>query len=62
MGELQYIGDSKLCKECRYCCRIKTYYVHCDYIGFTGHSRIFENGKKRLPKDYCDCFEERESK
>ena len=68
MGELQKC-DYKLCNKCVY--RMKfgftntttkvTQNVACNYMGMTGYSRAFENGKRRLPPGYCNKFEEGEA-
>lgn len=32
----------------------------CNYLGVTGHSRIFENGQKVVPTGYCDKYKQGE--
>lgn len=47
---------SKNCKECAYHGYSSSMIV-CNYILIEGHSRIFENKKRRdIPKGYCDKF------
>ena len=44
------------CIKCSYHC-ISQGYVACNYSLIEGHSRIFENGKRRnIPDGYCDKF------
>lgn len=46
----------ELCDKCKYMQGVKE--NGCNYMTITGHSRIFENGKKTVPSGYCDKFEE----
>ena len=29
----------------------------CSYIDFTGHSRVYTDGVRTVPKGYCDKYE-----
>ena len=61
MNKLIYIGgdaNKTPCKTCKWSAKPNDcpYY---DYLSRVGHSRtIGENGKSRLPKRYCDKYEE----
>ena len=65
MSNLIYIGgyaNQSPCTSCKYAARPNES-VYCDYLLKTGHSRtIGEDGKPRLPKRYCDKFEEMKQK
>lgn len=59
--------SKKICAICKYRMRFGTapgnkrvtsYNYSCNYLEITGHSRIFENGKKKYDSQYCDKFEE----
>ena len=46
----------KICIKCAYHC-VSQGCVGCNYSLIEGHSRIFENGKRRdIPDGYCDKF------
>lgn len=51
--------DQNRCKECKYW---YSYAEMCGYLLVEGHSRVFENGKRRLPKGKCDKFAEIDGK
>ena len=56
-----YKRTVELCDKCKYVRRRNGHSYWCNYSEITGHSRIFENGKRKdVPKGYCDCFCERE--
>lgn len=58
MSGLYYVGDNKRCESCRYYSYMGSSFNHmCSYIDFTGKSRIFKDGKRTVPKGYCDKWE-----
>lgn len=61
MSKLIYIGgdaNKTPCKTCKWSAKPNDC-PYCDYLSRVGHSRtIGENGKPRLPKRYCDKYEE----
>ena len=51
----------ELCRDCKYRMEVSSYSAGmCGYILTTGHSRVFEKGKRRdIPAGYCDKYAER---
>lgn len=49
-------ANEEICSKCIY--RSGETSLGCNYIGSTGHSRIFKNGEMAYPKDCCDKFKE----
>lgn len=55
MNNLVKIGKEG-CKGCTYQTTANARIV-CNYSLIEGHSRVFENGKrKNIPIGYCDCY------
>lgn len=55
MNNLIKMGKEN-CKGCTYQTTTDARVI-CNYSLIEGHSRIFENGKrKNIPKGYCDCY------
>lgn len=46
----------KLCDSCKYRGQVEQKNC-CNYIGVTGHSRIFENGAMAYNPRFCDKYE-----
>lgn len=56
---MYYVGDYEKCQTCRYFSIMgSTKYYLCSYADITGRSRIFKDGKKVIPKGYCDKYKE----
>ena len=55
-----YVGDRKKCASCMYCkCNagvINSQIRYCDYIMMEGRSRVWNLGKKKIEKGYCDKY------
>lgn len=63
MSEWRKITE-ELCDACYYQSSLDSTYKICDYISIEGHSRIFENGKRKSQsmQNLCDCFKPKEDR
>jgi hypothetical protein len=54
-----YVGDRKMCQDCKYSRYITPLIKACSYIDITGNSRIYrEDGSRRCKNGYCVMFKE----
>ena len=59
MSRLIYVKDQIACRTCAYAVYQNSCTMCCDYIGIEEHSRTIKDGKRRLPKGYCDKYKEK---
>ena len=61
MSGVIYVADRKACRTCVYGVSQSETNHMCNYIGRNNHSRTLDkDGKRRLPKGYCDKYEQQE--
>ena len=53
MAKLRKINP-ELCKSCIFMSGVVEH--GCNYIGITGHSRIFKGRERTVPNGYCDKY------
>lgn len=55
-----YVGDRRKCATCVYCKFnagvVKSSVRFCDYLMMEGRSRVWEQGKRKIEKGYCDKY------
>lgn len=58
MSRQYYVADHQRRESCRYYSYMGSSFNHmCSYIDFTGHSRVYTDGERTVPKGYCDKYE-----